>query len=429
MKISKFLPILALAAGAFTFTACSDDNPAPIQESNDKYVLITLADRVSGTKAGFISAFDEYPTGTISNATAGSLEGQGMGGWRVYENMIFKMFRTSDYATGIEKIEVQPDGSVVAGQFIASKNSAEAAKYFGTGNLVIQSASSGFYWDAAEPTKIQKFNPTTMANTGSMDLTAAINEQGQGVDEIKFRAIGQKFLAIKGGKLFANITYAKNDQNQIGFFDDYFPDVYIAVIDIASGNHEKTIKIEDTGSIAYINENHMYDYDTNGDLYIVTQGRSAFGLGGDSKIARIKANATVIDPTWELKFSDFRAADNGKFANVFAKDGRLIFTLNTETLTGGGNGNINSTDIWKFYALDVNDASKAFKEITGVPVGTNPGAAMAAIEIDGKILLRGSTKAGENGYYEYNPATNSATLSFGVNVGGAVSGFHKVEVN
>lgn len=427
MKISKILPILALAAGAFTFTSCSSDDPDPIQESNDKYVLITLADRVSGTKAGFISAFDEYPTGTISNATAGSLEGQGMGGWRVYENMIFKMFRTSDYATGIEKIEVQPDGSVLAGQFIASKNSAEAAKYFGTGNLVIQNHTSGFYWDAAEPTKIQKFNPTTMANTGSLDLTAAVNEQGQGVDEIKFRAIGQKFMAIKGGKLFANLTYAKNDQNQIGFFDDYFPDVYIAVIDIASGNHEKTIKIEETGSIAYINENHMYDFDSNGDLYIVTQGRSA--LGGDSKIVRIKANATEIDPTWELNFSDFRAADNGKFANVFAKNGRLIFTLNTETLTGGGQGNINSADIWKFYSLDVNDASKTFHEITGVPVGTNPGAAMAAIEIDGKILLRGSTRAGENGYYEYNPATNSATLSFGVNVGGAVSGFHKVELN
>jgi len=427
MNIRKFLPMLTLAAGAITFTACSSDDPEPIPESKDKYVLITLADRVSGTKAGFISAFDEYPTGTVSNATAGSLEGQGMGGWRVYENMIFKMFRTSDYATGIEKIEVQSDGSVLAGQFIASKNPSAAAQYFGTGNLVILDAAKGFYWDAAEPTKIQKFNPTTMANTGSLDLTAAVNARGQDVEAIKFRAIGQKFLAIKNGKLFANITYATRDDVQIGFFDDYYPDVYIAVIDIASGNHEKTIKIEDTGSIAYINENHMYDFDTNGDLYIVTQGRTA--LGGKSKIVRIKSNATEIDPTWELKFSDFRAADNGKFANVFAKDGRLIFTLNTETLTGGGSGNINSADIWKFYSLDVNDATKTFNPITGVPVGTNPGAAMAAIEIDGQILLRGATRSGENGYYTYDPTTNSATLSFGVNVGGAVSGFHKVELN
>ena len=82
-------------AAAF-FTACTKDNPAPGQDGDTKYVLITLSDRVSGSKAGYISAFDEMPTGTISNATAGSLEGQGMGGWRTYGNSIYKMFRTAD---------------------------------------------------------------------------------------------------------------------------------------------------------------------------------------------------------------------------------------------------------------------------------------------------------------------------------------------
>lgn len=426
MKTQYFSTLLLLSSILLGFTACSDDSPEPIIESQDKYVLITLADRVSGTKAGFISSFDEFPTGEVSNATAGSLEGQGMGGWRTYGNHIFKMFRTSDYATGIEKIEIAADGTVSSGQFIASKNATAAAKYFGTGNMVIHNETSGFYWDAAEPTKIQKFNPQTMTNTGSIDLSAAVSERGEDIDAIKFRSVGQKFLAIHGGKLLANITYATRDDVQIGFFDDYYPDVYIAVIDIATGAHEKTIKIEDTGSIAYINENHMYDKDTNGDLYIVTQGRSA--LGGKSKIARIKANSTDIDTSWELKFSDFRAADNGKFVNVFAKDGRLIFTLNTESLTGGGSGNINTADIWEFYALDVNDPSKTFKKITGIPVGTNPGAAMVAVEVDGKVLLRGSTRAGENGYYVYDAATNSATKAFSVNVGGAVSGFHKITI-
>src|SRR5690606_32784206 len=119
-------------------------------------------------------------------------------------------------ATGIEKIEITKDGTVSSGQFIASKDAAAAAKYFGTGNLVIQSETSGFYWDAAEPTKIQKFNPGTMANTGSLDLSAAVQERGEGVDAITFRSVGQKLLAIKGGKLFANITYATSPVNQIG---------------------------------------------------------------------------------------------------------------------------------------------------------------------------------------------------------------------
>lgn len=426
MKKQFLRAAAALFSIAALFTACTKDDPAPRQDSQTKYVLMTLADRISGNKAGFISAFDEMPTGTISNAAPGSLEGQGMGGWRTYGNNIYKMFRTSDYATGIEKISVAADGTVTASQFISSKDQAAAAKYFGTGNFVIKDENLGYYWDAAEPTKIQKFNPTTMtASLGSIDLTSVVNERGSDEDRIKFRSAGQKFLAIKGNKLYANLTYAKSDINQVGFFDDFYSDVFIAVIDLENETYEKTISIKNTGSIAYINENHMYDHDTNGDLYIVCQGRSA--IGGQSKIVRIKANETDIDATWELDFAaDFTENYNGKFVGVFAKGGKLILTVNTEPLTGGPTGNINAADIWKFYSVDV--ATNDFTEITGVPVGTNPGAAMAAVEVDGKILLRGSTVNGENGYYEYNPANQSAELVFSVNVGGSVSGFHKIEV-
>ncbi|HMR18930.1 MAG TPA: hypothetical protein PKA53_06500, partial [Sphingobacterium sp.] len=387
MKKYLNLSLLTLFAGSIFLNACSnDENPQPQPESKDKYVLITLSDRISGTKAGFISAFDQFPTGTVSNVGAGSLEGQGMGGWRKHGNSLYKMFRTADYKTGIEKIYIAANGTVTTGTFLASKDDAAAAKYFGTGNFVIKDDNLGYYWDAAEPTKLQKFNPSTMKNTGALDLSNAINERGVGESGIKFRSAGQKFLAIKNGKLYVNLTYAKNDASQIGFFDDFYADVFIAVIDLANETYEKTIKIEDTGSIAYINENHMYDFDSNGDLYIVCQGRSALGV--KSKIARIKANETDIDKTWELKFSDFRAADNGKFVGVYANKGKLIVTLNTETLTGGQTGNINSADIWKFYSVNV--ADKKFDEIKDMPVGTNPGAAMAVEEIDGKVYLRGA---------------------------------------
>src|SRR3546814_20821482 len=90
-----------------------------------------------------------------------------MGGWRTYGNNIYKMFRTEDYVQGIEKINVAADGTVTSGAFISSKDPAAAAKYFGTGNFVIQDDNLGYYWDAAEPYKIQKFNPTTMVNTKS----------------------------------------------------------------------------------------------------------------------------------------------------------------------------------------------------------------------------------------------------------------------
>src|SRR5690606_30506225 len=164
----------------------------------------------------------------------------------------------------------------------------------------------------------------------------------------------------------------------------------IAVIDLASESWESVTTIENTGSIAYINENHMYDFDDNGDLYIVTQGTDPKGLGGQSKIARIKAGETVIDPDWEMNFSDFRAADDGKFVGLYIKNGRIIVTLNTDALTGGPTGNINSADIWKFYSVDIDNPTQ-YNPIEGIPTGTHPGAAMLATEVDGKVFLRGST--------------------------------------
>jgi|GEM_PF-225748 len=428
--INRFAIVGMLAIGLFLGACENDKNPAPEEEGTSKYVLMTVSDRTQQNGGGYISAFDTFPTQSISNVVGGkSLSAnRGAAGWRTYGNWIFKMVRSADATQGIEKIEVATDGTVTTGKFIASKDNTEATKRNGTGNFVIHNETTGFYWDAAEPLKIQKFNPTTMTNTGSLDFATVVNQRGANETAIKFRAIGQKLLAIKNGKLFANITYGKVDGTQSGFFDDFFPDTYIAVIDVATGTYEKTIEIEDAGGITYINDNRMYDFDTNGDLYIVTQGKQPQGLGSKSKIVRIKANDTDIDKTWELKFSDFRAADDGKFVNVFAKNGILIVTLNTVPLTGGPNGNINSADIWKFYSVNV--GTKDFKAIEGIPVGTNPGAAMAVTEVDGKILLRGSTQnTDQNGYYEYNPTTNTATELFKVTEGGAVSGFVKITLD
>ncbi|MCD8540538.1 MAG: hypothetical protein LRY55_12815 [Leadbetterella sp.] len=210
---------------------------------------------------------------------------------------------------------------------------------------------------------------------------------------------------MKNGKLFANITYAKTNTVQKGFFDDFYEDVYIAVIDLATGRYEKTTKINDTGSIAYINENQMYSFDTNGDLYIITQGRSA--VGGKSKISRIKANDTDVDASWSINMDDITTG--GKFVTIYATNGKLITTIPNAALTPGGNGNINTGNIWEFYVIDA--ATKTRTKIEGVPIGTNTGAAYGTIKIDGKLLIRVNVNEvnGANGYYELSSDLKSAT--------------------
>jgi len=419
MNRNTLKPVIAFLFAIGLFTSCSDDSPSPSPvepEGKDKYVLITMSESTL-TKPGFATAFDALPAGNIVNNGSSSLQGLGFGGWRPYGNQLLKMFSTQTNALGIEQLNVDATGKITAGKFIAADN-----KTNGSGNFVIVDEAKGYYWDGASPLKIQIFNPTTMSRTGDIDFAEVVNERGQDTPEILFRSIGQKFLAVKGGKLYANITYGTTNGTQKGFFDDYFPDVYIAVIDIASGKYEKTIKIEDTGSIAYINDNNMYDFDSNGDLYIVTQGRSA--VGGKSKIVRIKASETDIDKSWSLNMDEIQ--EGGKFVSVFAKDGKIITVIPNTKLTGGGSGNINFENVWDFYQIDI--ASKTRIKISGVPSVTNPGAAFCAIEIDGKILIRVNTKDGSlNGYYELD-GTNAKSL-FNVTAGGSVSGLYKINVS
>ena len=398
------------------FASCSkknNDAPGSSEPKNEKYVLITMSEN-NLTKPGFATAFDRLPSGDVSNNGNNSLQGMGFGGWRPYGNWLLKMFGTETNALGIERLKVTADGKINPDKFIAADNNTN-----GSGNFAINNETTGYYWDGNAPLKIQTFNPKTMIRTGDIDFSVAVNARGTNEDGIKYRSIGQKFLAIKNGKLFANISYATTDGTQKGFWDDFYPDVYIAVIDIATNTFEKTIKIEDTGSIAYVNDNNMYDFDTNGDLYIVTQGRSA--IGGKSKISRIKSNATETDATWSLNMDDI--ITGGKFVSVFAKNGKIITVIPNTALSGGPSGNINFEDVWDFYSIDI--SSKQRTKITGLPSVTNPGAAFCAIEIDGKILLRAKTKAGNiNGYYELD-GTQAKSL-FNVTSGGSVSGLHKV---
>lgn len=418
-KFRLLKKIVLLTAIGAVFSSCSSkDNPTPTPDpsvESNKYVLITMSENTLN-KPGFATAFDAFPSGNVINNSTNSLQGLGFGGWRPYGNILFKMFNTQTNAYGIQQLTVDVSGKISNGKFITGDNSTN-----GTGNFVIQDDNKGFYWDGAAPLKIQTFSPSTMSRTGEIDLSSIINERGQTESGIKYRSIGQKFLAIKEGKLYANVTYAKTDGTQKGFFDDFFPDVYIAVIDLANSKYEKTIKIEDTGSIAYINDNHMYDFDTNGDLYIVTQGRSA--IGGKSKIVRIKAKETDIDKTWSLNMDDI--TPGGKFVSVFAKDGKIITVIPNKALTGGPNGNINFEDVWEFHSIDI--SSRQRTKISGIPAVTNPGAAFSAIELDGKILLRATTKKGDiNGYYELKGL--QATSLFNVTAGGSVSGLYKIKV-
>lgn len=420
MKSKFFKLIVGCVAGMVVFSGCDKDDPASVVPKDEKYVIITMSENTL-TKPGYASAFNEKPTGTVSNIKTGTLQGMGMGGWRPYKNWLFKMFNTAGNEKGIERLNVAADGTITSGTFLKTGSTLN-----GSGNFVVQNETSGFYWDSDKPFMIQKFNPTTLSRTGEMNFETNIKKTDAGITN---QSIGQHFLAVKGGKLFADVHYGKQaNAAQWGMFDDFYPDITVAVIDIATGNFEKTITYANTGGITYINDNEMFSFDTNGDLYIVTQGRSA--TGGKSKIVRIKAAATVFD-TWELDMDEIKdvanTPGNYKFVTVFVNNGKLYTTIPTASLTGGPTGNINFSEVWEFYSIDV--ATKARTKISGIPAVTNPGAAYGAQLLDGKVVFRVNAPTQSiNGYYELNAAGTGATSLFTISEGGSVSGIYKVEV-
>ncbi|WP_437921114.1 hypothetical protein [Sphingobacterium sp. LRF_L2] len=412
--------IAALSALLIGFVSCSksnDDETTPPSTTESRYILQTISE-IAQLKPGFMASYEAVPTGTVSNVTqSSSVSGQANEGWRTYNGQVFKMFNAS-FERGIYKLNVAADGKISYDtRSIKTNNTIN-----GSGNFAIESETKGYYWDADDPWNIQTFNPTTVQRTGKLDydFETKLKKSDAGIG---FQGLGQHFLAIKKGKLYADIVYSKGTGSASGMFNDFFPNVYLAVIDLTTGAYEKTLTIENTGSIGYINDNEMYSFDSNGDLYIICQGTNG-ALGKNSKIVRIKADETSID-SWELKFSEFKSTDEGKFTAVFAKDQKLIVTINDVPLINGTpaqGGNINAGEIWKFYSVDVSD--KKYTAIEGVPLSTNSGGAYAAFALDDKILLRISApSASFSGFYELNGTT--ATKLFGV-AEGYVANFAKI---
>lgn len=409
----KNTALLALMA-ACLFTACKKNRPTdPVSADQFRYVVMTMSES-NLTKPGYATVFDKMPTGSVSNINANSLQGSGMGGWRPYQNWIFKMFNTAGNEKGIERITPTTDNKIKSTAFIKTNNTIN-----GSGNFAILNGTKGYYWDADEALKIQIFNPTALSRTGSIDLSVVSKTD----PAIRFQAVGQHFLAIKGGKLFADITYGKNTGATSGMFDDYFPDIYVAVIDIATGTYEKTITFPATGSITYINDNQMFNIDEKGDLYVLTQGRTA--LGGQSKIIRIKSADTDFDKNWEIKMDDIMTG--GKFVTVYADKGKIITLIPTERLIGGPTGNINNAEIWQYYSIDI--ATLTRTKIAGIPKVANPGGAYGIQTLDDKLILRvNAPSAHINGYYELNDSRTIASALFNVTEGGSVSGIYKVKL-
>ncbi|KUF43413.1 hypothetical protein AS361_10870 [Myroides marinus] len=427
MKLIK--PLLSLSfAFALTMTSCSssDDNspvtPIDPEVKQSQYFLMTLSEGKGPIKNGFLKAYNTLPKGAIDNATGNTTATGGMGGYRQYGNRVYRMFDDNN-SRALGQFVFDEKG------FYTTKSIAVEPKIAGSGNFTLTNDyTTGYYFEGAQPTQIQIFDPVGMAKKGMLgDYTDQINalEKKLNLQGVNFKAIGQHFLAINGNKLYADITFGKNQGAQGGMFDGVSKDVHIAVIDLTNGKWIGDTSVKNTGNIAFVDENPLYYFDENKDLYFVCQGIKTGGLGDQSKIARIKNNSNEVDQTWELDFNTmFSNVSSGKFSTIYVEKGKIVTLVNDVPLTNPQT--INLTPIWKYVVIDIKTKTVTPIEIEGVTLVETPAAALGVSKIDNKKFIRvvNDTKLG---YYELSNDLLKATPSIEIQKGGKPQGLFKVD--
>ena len=408
-------------------TGCSsDDNakPDPILPPTGKeahYFVMTLAEGKGPIKNGFLKSYGELPSGTIDNATGNTTAAGGMGGYRQYGDRVYRMFDDNN-ARSLGQFVFTDQG------FYTTTSIAVEPKIAGSGNFTLTNDhQTGYYFEGAQPTAIQIFDPISMTKKGQLgDYTTQIQqlEATLQLTGVNFRAIGQHFLAVNGDKLYADITFGKNQGAQGGMFDGVSSDVHLAVIDLKTGAWIAETAVKNTGNIAFVDENPLYYFDENKDLYLITQGIKTGGLGDQSKIARIKNGANQVDTTWELDFNTlFSQVASGKFSTIFVEKGKIITLVNEVTLADPQA--INLTPIWKYVVIDIQTKAITPIAIEGVGLVETPAAALGVSKIDEKRFIRVVSDS-KLGFYELSSDFLTAKPAITIGKGGKPQGLFKV---
>lgn len=394
-----------LAASVF-LVSCSDDDPAPVNNGEEKYVIMTATEKWD---AGYLTSYDGFPEGDVEKITNQSLQVNVAFGFRSFGKWIF-MSSNAAGEPGIQKYSVNEDGSFKNEGFIPT----------GAVQYLVVDETHGYYLDGNRSTiNIQTFNPSTMERTGEVDLSSLAVTEIDG-KEVEYQVIGQHTLAAKEGKLYAGITYGTLTGG--GFGDDVVDYVHFAVIDMATNTLEKTIRYDGLKSIGWGSSgNKMWTLGDDGALYFYCPGLLV-GMA-NSAIIRIKAGETEFDDEWIVKATDYNGPSS--IATALVKNGKLYVELASEDVKDDFS-NLESI-IFDYYVIDL--GTKQATKVTGMPQHHYVWANEQAItEIDGNVYFWVKNPA-ENidGYYRLNADGKSATQVFNVDHEGFMWGFIKLQ--
>lgn len=310
--------------------------------------------------------------------------------------------------------------------------------------IVIVDDTHGFYGGGTEMV-IYTFNPSTMENTGSIDLSAS-----SPLTETNVNGVASMVYNAETGKLLAPLY--SDDPTTGQFYDD--DEVHIAVVDVSSESLDKIITHANAEYLLFRGTPNPV-IDAAGNTYFIAQG--TYGLdfqvgptaavGSRPQIVKVDANSD-FDESYAWNPINAISLENNLFqlfvSLIYGADGKAygIGTAGPESveiqllLQKLAAGTITNEEYTQLQLLVFNDeslqvievdlVSKTATAVSGMPLTAGFGYPYM-YNYDGKIYTQMAANGGTfNGFYAIDQSTGIATEQFNITQGGLAFQFIKI---
>lgn len=317
-KVFSFA-LVALLGGVLA-TGCSDDNDSKDTSSDGKPDLVLAVDMQPKATMGYLVPLKDLSVGSASFTNAHEVKSNPYE--YSYKDWVFYVPGTSDGTiikyTRMDDGTLRQDGKLLVGK---------ATPFCGS---IVVASDTKAYASATLDNKIIIFNPSTMQETGEINLA----DKKWGLDGSSTpNPIG---LIIRDGKLFVGCgQFERMPISKSG--------AHMLVIDVATDTPKKMFS--DTRlSSASIFDCGMF-IDEKGDLYVTCWGSYGYVEGQKFGLLRVKKGATEFDPGYCFNMSDMNieGVQGGKLqysiTNYYAGNGELYVLGYCPAFIGSGGPN------------------------------------------------------------------------------------------
>jgi hypothetical protein len=404
-----------LLSSVLLLGACKDnkDDIITAPTTPTKYVLLS---RIQGT-GDYTSTFEKMPEGAVNNTTQPTSKTytQVRGGV-AYKKYLFD-FGLANGGNGFSRMVVGTDGTLTEQGNVPTVGQ--------VGAVAVLSDTKGYFVDANER-NIKIFNPTTLAITGTVDMSRAFQKTR---NQINYYTT----LYLRGDRMYACLYTGSTAARPYDYRCD---SAVVAVVNTSTDTYLKDTFYPSSRLPGTFNLRCVTTItDESGNLYIPTLG----GLGYDlalgatastpGKILKIPAGSDDFDRTYEVipqNATTVGAAQALKtnFGFFYAKNGIAYTTATTEASTPTQMQLGAPVASW----IQINLTTKQSTLVAGLPKTSGFYTPMGYFYEDKALLPVYNNVDNISGMYNVNVTTGTTAKQFDITAGGIFFGLYRLEL-